>query len=173
MRPILVVLISLTVGTGLITGCGSSSSSSAAPASSVASSTSTTHLAKTKFLLHAGLAFGAIHRYIYKPFRAGAFSGGLLHHKLATIKAALAAAFAFHEVNLALQDARSSKLLSTVLAPLLALQTGLSTLVTNLKHGHVDPSAITSANGVTGQAAQASAKAGQSITDLAVPQLGG
>jgi hypothetical protein len=25
-----------------------------------------------KFVLHAGLAFGAFHRYIYKPFKAGA-----------------------------------------------------------------------------------------------------
>jgi hypothetical protein len=28
---------------------------------------------KTKFVLHAGLAFGAFHRYLYKPFKAGTF----------------------------------------------------------------------------------------------------
>jgi len=39
------------------------------------------HLAKTKFVLHAGLAFGAFHRYIYEPFRSGAFTSPL-HHGL-------------------------------------------------------------------------------------------
>lgn len=55
-------------------GCGSSSSSTSAPAASSppasatstpASTTSTTgtvKLAKTKFVIHAGLAFGAFHR---------------------------------------------------------------------------------------------------------------
>jgi putative FmdB family regulatory protein len=44
-------------------GCGSSNwpSSSAAAATASRSTTSTTHLAKTKFALHAGLAFGAFH----------------------------------------------------------------------------------------------------------------
>src|SRR4051794_5328427 len=84
-------------------GCGSKSSSQSAQTTT----TGTTHFAKTKFALHAGLAFGAFHRYIYKPLKERRFSGGLLHHKLATLKAALAAAFAYHEVKLALQDARS------------------------------------------------------------------
>ncbi|MGI8430541.1 MAG: hypothetical protein ACR2OB_14845 [Solirubrobacteraceae bacterium] len=43
------------------------------------------------------MAFGAFHRYIYKPFKTGMFSGSLLHHKLAAMKGALAAAFAYHE----------------------------------------------------------------------------
>ncbi|MBO0691872.1 MAG: hypothetical protein J2P58_03150, partial [Acidimicrobiaceae bacterium] len=34
----------------------------------------TTSFAKTKFVLHSALAFGAFHRYIYKPFRSGSFS---------------------------------------------------------------------------------------------------
>ncbi|HTS73873.1 MAG TPA: hypothetical protein VMG74_09185, partial [Gaiellaceae bacterium] len=53
-----------------ITACGSSKStatSSAAAGTATTATTSTTHLAKTKFVLHAGLAFGAFHRWIYKP----------------------------------------------------------------------------------------------------------
>jgi hypothetical protein len=156
----------------LIAGCGTGSSSSTAGGGAT-SSTSTTHLAKTKFVLHAGLAFGAFHRYIYKPYKEGKFSGGLLHHKLATLKAGLAAAFAYHEVKLALQDARSSKLLSKALSPLLALQTKLGSLETGLKHGSVDGSAISSANAEAGRTSQAGANAGQPITDRATPQLGG
>jgi predicted Abi (CAAX) family protease len=155
-------------------GCGAGSSSTAAggaTAGGATATTSTVHFAKTKFVLHAGLAFGAFHRYIYKPLKQGEFSGGLFHHKLATIKAALAAAFAYHEVKLALADARASKLLSSVLSPLLHLQTSLSSLVTSLRHGDVSPSAIGSANATAAQASQAGAKAGQPITDQPTPSF--
>jgi hypothetical protein len=152
-----------------VTACGSSGSASSSGGGAVATSTSSTHLAKTKFILHAGLAFGAFHRYIYKPFRQGAFSGGLFHHKLATIKAALAAAFAYHEVKLALTDARSSAILRKVLAPLLALQTGLHSLASDLHHGKVNPGAITSANSSASQASAASKQAGQPVTDQPTP----
>lgn len=173
-RPALAVLVTLALALALFgAGCGSSSSTSSASSDAAAATTSTSHFAKTKFLLHAGLAFGAFHRYIYKPFKAGGFSGGLFHHKLATIKAALAAAFAYHEVRLALTDARSSKLLSTLLSPLLALQTKFHALVAELRQGNVNPSSILSANSLAGQASQASAQAGQSIKDLVPASVSG
>lgn len=154
-----------------IAGCGGGTNASTAGGGAT-SSTSSTHLAKTKFVLHAGLAFGAFHRYIYKPYKEGKFSGGLLHHKVATIKAGLAAAFAYHEVKLALHDARSSKLLSKALSPLLALQTKLGSLAGELKHGSVDGSAITAANSDAGQTSQAGAEAGQPVTDQPSPSFG-
>jgi len=159
----------------VVAGCGSSSSSSSAgsPAPSSSTQAGQTHFAKTKFVLHAGLAFGAFHRYIYKPLKQGKFSGGLLHHKLATVKAALAAAFAYHEVKLALADARSSKLLSTLLSPLLSLQSRLSALTSQLRHGTVNPAAIQSANSDTSTIGAQSASKGQPIQDQPTPQLGG
>ena len=166
------IWMAIVLTAAVLAGCGAGTTSTTSGGAG-ASSTSTTHLAKTKFVLHAGLAFGAFHRYIYKPYKEGTFSGGLLHHKLATLKAALAAAFAYHEVKLALQDARSSKLLSKALGPLLALQTKLGTLTSGLKHGNVDSSAITSANADTSQTSKAGASAGQPITDQPTPQLGG
>ena len=168
-RPLALFLIVFVALVGA--GCGSkSSTTSSAPA---AQTTPTTHLAKTKFVLHAGLAFGAFHRYIYKPFKAGKFRGGLLHHKLATAKAALAAAFAYHEVKLALSDARSSKLLSTLLAPLLALQDRLNALTGRLRHGNADAATIDSAQGAASTIAAGSASAGQPVSDLPTPSLGG
>jgi hypothetical protein len=167
----LLLALTLALGTAACGSNNSSSSSQAAPASGT--KTGTIHLAKTKFALHAGLAFGAFHRYIYKPYKEGKFSGGLFHHKLATLKAALAAAFAYHEVKLALEDARSSKLLSTVLAPLLALQNKLGSLQSRLKGGHVDQSLIESASSSAGQVSTNGAAAGQPISDQPTPQLGG
>jgi hypothetical protein len=170
MRKLL-ALCSVVLLLGLGVGCGSSSSSSNG-ASGQGSTTQTTHFAKTKFVLHAGLAFGAFHRYIYKPWKEGKFSGGLFHHKLATVKAALAATFAYHEVKLALNDARSSKILSTLLAPLLGLQTKLSSLASGLKHGSVDSASIQSANSDTSSIAAQSSSAGQPIQDQPTPSLG-
>ena len=178
-RPLAILLLAVLVLVGA--GCGSkgssgSSSGSGASGSAPAQTTATaptTHFAKTKFVLHAGLAFGAFHRYIYTPYKQGQFRGGLLHPKLATVKAALAAAFAYHEVRLALNDARSSRILSKLLAPLLALQSKLSNLTTGLKHGKADPAAIQSAQSDTGSISSASAAAGQPVQDQPTPSLGG
>ncbi|MBV9309201.1 MAG: hypothetical protein JOZ73_00105 [Solirubrobacterales bacterium] len=174
MRRTIAVALVLTL-LAFVAGCGSksSSSSNSSAASQPTSTTNKTHLAKTKFVLHAGLAFGAFHRYIYKPFKRGAFSGGLAHHKAAVAKAALAAAFAYHETRLALNAARSSKVLSTALKPLLALQTSLSNLRNGFHRGNVNAATIQSANGDTSTVSKVSASKGQPIQDQPTPQLGG
>lgn len=158
-----------------LTGCGKSSSSSTGsatpPQNSTAQGGSQTHFAKTKFVLHAGLAFGAFHRYIYKPFRAGKFSGPIFANKLAKLKGALAAAFSYHEIRLALDAARSSRLLSRLLSPLLALQTKLSGLKEGLKRG--DSSQVAGANSDAATISGLSRTAGQPVSDLPTPQLGG
>lgn len=169
MRTIAVAgLVALLLG--FVVGCGSTGGSGKASGSQA--SAQTTHFAKTKFVLHAGLAFGAIHRYIYKPYREGKFSGGLFHHKLATLKAALAAAFAYHEVRLALNDARSSRVLSALLSPLLALQTKLGSLRSGLQSGSVDPAAIVSADSQTQKIGAQSSAHGQAIQDQPTPAFG-
>ncbi|WP_433412046.1 hypothetical protein ACQP1V_24415 [Microtetraspora malaysiensis] len=57
--------------------------------------------AKTRFALHAGLALGAFHRYIYKPLRAGGFQTGAEKRKRTFVKAAVAGAFALHQLKVA------------------------------------------------------------------------
>jgi len=61
--------------------------------------------AKTKFVLHAGLAFGAFHRYILKPYRAGSFRKNAPGRTKALAKAGAAALFAYHELKVARTDA--------------------------------------------------------------------
>jgi len=138
----------LVAGTLAFAGCGSKSSTASTP--STASTTSTTsvgHLPTAKFVLHAGLALGALHRYIYKPFKAGSFTGGsLFKHKLAIAKAGLAGLFAYHELKLAVADAKASPILSKLLAPVDALGAKLAALGSSLKGGHIDSGAITSVN---------------------------
>jgi hypothetical protein len=128
-----------------VAGCGSSSSSSSAGAASsgaassgassaAGSSTSSTQFAKTKFVFHAALAFGAFHRWIYKPAKAGTLRHPFAH-PLTAAKAALAAAFVYHELKLALADAQADPTLSKLVAPITALQDKLHALAANVKSG--------------------------------------
>src|SRR5581483_11172464 len=100
-------------------GAAGVSSVAAAPLQTTRVGGPTCFLPKTKFLFHAGLAFGAFHRYIYKPFKAGTFTGS---GKVAAIaKAALAAAFIYHEVKEALKQVPCSHTLQVLATPLTAL----------------------------------------------------
>jgi hypothetical protein len=144
---VLLVMVALAAA-----GCGSSSSSSAAGGSSSGStSTSSTpnvgRLPTVKFVLHAGLAFGAFHRYIYKPFKAGAFSGGLFKHKLTVVKAGLAGLFVYHELKLAVMDAQASPKLAKLVAPVTALADKIKSIGSSVKSGKPDASSLSSANG--------------------------
>lgn len=134
-------------------GCGSSKkSSSGSPTTHVA-------LAKTKFALHAGLAFGAFHHFIYKPVKAG----DLKHpfsHKAALFKAGLAVVVVKHEVGLALHDAQSSPLLRKLVSPI----TGLEAKIGELK-SKINPTAVTQANGLIGSIKQGASSAGQPVTE--------
>ena len=151
-----------------VAGCGSSSSSpttsAAAAGGTTSATTTTTHLAKTKFVLHAGLAFGAFHRWIYKPAKAGELSHPL-EHKLTTIKAALAAAFVYHELKLALADAQSSPTLSKLVAPITDLQNKLHGLAGSVKSGGASASDVDGIDSTISSIKSQAAAAGQTITE--------
>jgi hypothetical protein len=161
---LVVMALALSLAGGLA-GCGSSSLSSSG------SGTPRVHFAKTKFLLHAGLAFGAFHRYIYKPFKAGGFTP-VSSHKLAIVKAGAAGLFAYHEIKIALVDAQSSATLSKLVSPLTGLESKMSSLGSGLKSGKLDGSAINNANSSVSSIRSQSAGSGASIKDLATPSLG-
>jgi hypothetical protein len=143
-------------------GCGSKSKSTSAGATSVA--TSTTHFAKTKFVFHAGLAFGAFHHFIYNPYKAGNFKHPL-SHKAAVAKAALAAAFTYHELKLAANDVKSSKVLSTLFAPITLVANKIKALVTPIKAGQNPGSQISGANSSLASIKSTAASNGQNITE--------
>lgn len=167
---IAIVLVALTLAAA---GCGSSksSSTSAAPATSASSATASSgttstsvHLAKTKFVLHAGLAFGAFHRWIYKPVKAG-YLAHPLQHKLALVKGGLAAVFVTHELKLALAAAQGDPTLSKLVAPITALQDKLKSLPADMKSGTANPADVLSANDQIGSIHSLAASAGQPITE--------
>jgi hypothetical protein len=63
------------------------------------------HFAKTKFVLHSGLAFGAFHRYILRPYQAAKFQKGTPGRTKALVEAGAAALLAYHELKVARKDA--------------------------------------------------------------------
>ncbi len=158
-----------------LAACGRSGSSSSTSSAGPSTSTSTTgqvKLAKTKFVLHAALAFGAFHHWIYKPARAGELTHPL-SHKLAVVEAALAAAFVYHELGLALRDAQSDPTLSKLVSPITALQNKLHGLAGDVESGGASSNSVEGLNGAVSSIKQLAAGAGQSITEQVPATPGG
>jgi len=137
---LIAVLSALAIGAA---GCGSKTITQTGANGAVTSKTvPNIHFAKTKFVLHLGLAFGAFHRYIYKPYRAGAFKSGAPGRAKAIVKAGAAAVFMVHELRTAREDALSDE----HLRPLAEKVEGLLGRVTSLggavKGGSFDPAAL-------------------------------
>jgi hypothetical protein len=167
VRRRLTLIAILSVLSVAVVGCGSSSSPSSSAGGSAAGTTSTTStvkLAKTKFVLHAGLAFGAFHRWIYKPAKAGELSHPL-EHKLTTVKAAIAAAFVYHELKLALADAQADPTLSKLVAPITDLQNKLHGLAGSVKSGGASAGDVTGLDTIISSIKDQASSAGQTITE--------
>lgn len=94
-----------------------------------------THFAKTRFVLHAGLAFGAFHHFIYEPFKQGRFHKGAPKRGRTIAKALAAAAFTYHEVKVARRFAQHSAILRRVFSPLGALAASVAALPAVLRGG--------------------------------------
>jgi hypothetical protein len=151
-----------------LAGCGSGSTNSAAGTASHAGSAATAtsnsiSAPTTKFVLHAGLAFGAFHHFIYLPIKSGVLRHPL-SHKFTLVKAGLAALFVAHELRLALADAKASKVLRPVVAPLTAAANKLEGLKSSITGGSVNPSDLDVVNAHLTQAGQSAQSVGHTIT---------
>ena len=125
---------------------------------------STKSFAKTKFLLHSGLAFGSFHRWIYKPYRSGGFSSSNHKRVLAFVKAAAAGAFVVHEVRQAAQAAQADPTLcKAIAAPLRSFYNHVQSIAGRIKHG--DTSGITEAQQSLSSASSISSSHGLPIKE--------
>ena len=183
-----VVLLALV----LVAGCGPSTHSTGAPSASTSAdaipadpsgtaadaqpidescpTSNTISFAKTKFVLHAGLAFGAFHRYLYKPYQAGTFQKGASGRITAFIKGGLAALFIKREVRLASEDVKANPTLcKAIAAPLGKVGDGVQSAFDKLKSG--DASGVTSVNALVSSVEGSSGKDGVAITENDNPDL--
>lgn len=168
-RSILVVLLAVSVLAAA--GCGSKTVTDTGPnGQTTTRSVPNVHFPKTKFLLHAGLAFGAFHRYIQKPLRAGTFRSGAPGRKKAFVKAAAAALFAYHELKKARDAAESSDILRRkVVNPIDGVLAKIQGLGSSLKSGSASSSDITGAAGSLDSLKSTAAGAGAKIQDRSAP----
>ena len=190
VRILLVLLLPLLV----ITGCGKGGSSGttaanasssadgavpadpsgtaadAAPIDSSCPATNATSFAKTKFVLHSGLAFGAFHRYLWKPYQAGTFSKGAKGRITGFIKGGLAALFIKREIRLASEDVKANPTLcKAIAAPLAKVGDTVQAGFDKLKGG--DASGLTDVNSQISSISGSSAQDGVPITENDNPDL--
>ena len=110
----------------VVAGCGGTTTSTTTNAAGKVVVSCHIRLAKTKFAIHTGIAAGAFYRYIYRPYRRGAFKQSAPGRRKALLKATASAAVAVHELRIAAKDARCdgpalkrlAKPLDAVLGPL-------------------------------------------------------
>ena len=140
-----------------LSACGTTTTTTTTNAAGQKVVTCHTPFAKTKFVLHAGLALGAFHRYIYKPYRSGLFKKGVPGRTKALIKAGASALFIFHELKIAGQDARcDGPTLRKLVTPITSAVSGFTLLKDALTAGNLGGIAGASAllNGLTSTANQ-------------------
>ena len=136
----------------------------AAPISQACPAQATTSFAKTKFVAHSGLAFGAFHRWLWKPFQAGTFKKGADGRIKAFIKGGLSALFVKREVRLAATDVQADPTLcKAIIAPLDKLGDTVQAAFDKLKGG--DASGITDLNTSIGSIESISQKDGVPIQE--------
>ncbi|WP_377271822.1 hypothetical protein [Peterkaempfera sp. SMS 1(5)a] len=175
--PLLVAAPLLAVAL-LVAGCSSSGKSTAGgstvPATlsspSPTGSQEKVKLAKTKFVVDAGLAAGATYQWVYKPYKAGKFKKGASGRKTALIKAGLAGAFAYNRLKAALTAAKGDPTLSKALAPLTAGVAALQQSITKMRSGSDPEGGASEFQGVIDSVKEAGKSAGAEVTNQ-VPSL--
>ncbi|QEC46348.1 hypothetical protein FSW04_01320 [Baekduia soli] len=166
----------LLVSLIFLAGCGNATKTVTQTGANGQQTTATVpdvHFAKTKFVLHTGLAFGAFHRYIYTPYRAHQFSKSAPGRTKVMVKAGAAGLFAVHELKQANRAALSDDRLRPLAQKVDGLGGQLGELATSLKGGVLNPAAIAGAASSVDRLGSQSSSAGTVIKDLATPGLGG
>jgi hypothetical protein len=170
-------LVALTAAGALLVlpACSSSSKAAgssvnagqaaAAASASPTSSADRVKLAKTKFVLNASLAAGAAYQWIYKPFKAGAFSKGAKGRTAALIKGGLAGAFTYNRLKAALNDAKGDPTLSKATDALSSAVDSLKNLPQKIKGGNATDGDVNQMNSVVDGFKKAGAANGLNVTN--------
>ena len=159
MKRVIALVMGLMILFGGATACSSSSSSTqaATPASRTASSIAspstascasagTRKIPKTRLLADLALTYGAFHRYLYKPYKAGAFHKGANGRTKAIIKAGLATAVIVKLLSNAKENAAADPTLCKYVPSMDNIKASLSNLADKIKGGSATSSDADSTN---------------------------
>jgi len=169
LKRALPLIAAAVIAACLLSACGKSTKTVTETSANGQLTTQTVpsvHFAKTKLVLHLGLAFGAFHRYIYVPLRSGAFRSGATGRVRAFLKAAAAAAFIAHELRIAHEDALADERLRPLANKIAALLARVGGLGGPLKAGSLDTAGLLGAAGAVAALGSASSGAGAAVKEI-------
>ena len=143
MKRVLAVILGLMIMFGGATACSSSGTSATATSASQSASAAnascaqagTRKIPKTRLLADLGLTYGAFQRYLYKPFKAGAFQKGANGRTKALIKAGLASAAIVKLLSNASKNAAADPTLCKYVPNINNIKNSLSNLTGKVKNG--------------------------------------
>lgn len=160
MKRVLVLILGLMIMFGGATACSSSGTStnaatsasqSASAANASCAQAGTRKIPKTRLLADLGLTYGAFQRYLYKPYKAGAFQKGANGRTKALVKAGLATAAIVKLLSNASKNAAADPTLCKYVPNINNIKSSLSTLVGKVKNGSASPSEIDGTSNLFGQ----------------------
>ena len=190
VRGVKLVVLTVALGALVLVGCGKSTATSAGSSAGVTSSvpaagaaggagtsasaattsaggcptSNTKSFAKSKFVLHVGLAAGTFHRYLYKPFKAGTFHKGASGRISGLVKGGATALFDEHEIRQAITDVKANPTLCKVLiAPLSEVADKFTAMKSKVPAG--DTTSLDTVNSSLSSISSTSAKDGAPITE--------
>lgn len=176
-RSLVPLLCALVLLPAALAGCGNDTKTVSGTNAAGQTTTRTVpdvKFAKTKFVLHTGLAIGAFRRYIYKPWKAGKLKKGADGRGVALAKAAAAGAFTVHELGSARDAALSDDKLRGFGDQLTALTDRAKGLVPGLGSGSSASLAqIAKLSAGLGSLTALANAAGVNVKELNVPNLPG
>ncbi len=143
----------------------------AAPVAATSTHSPALFLDKTRFVLHAGVAFFAIH-HEYKRFQEGYFSAGAAHRTTNIIKAAAVLLIGVHEAKVAYGIAvkSNSPTLHALASPIQALTASMDTIRAKFAQGKGSATDIQNLNSAVSTINATAAKSGfGSIHDISAP----
>ena len=160
MKRALVLILGLMIMFGGATACsssgtstnaGTSASQSASAANASCAQAGTRKIPKTRLLADLGLTYGAFQRYLYKPYRAGAFQKGANGRTKALIKAGLATAAIVKLLSNASKNAAADPTLCKYVPNINNIKSSLSSLVGKVKDGTASTTDIDGTSNLFGQ----------------------
>ena len=160
MKRVLVLILGLMIMFGGVTACSSSGTStnaatsasqSASAANASCAQAGTRKIPKTRLLADLGLTYGAFQRYLYKPYRAGAFQKGANGRTKALIKAGLATAAIVKLLSNASKNAAADPTLCKYVPNINNIKNSLSSLAGKVKDGTASTTDIDGTSNLFGQ----------------------
>ncbi len=167
LKRAIALVVGLVILFGGAAACGSSSKSTSAvtsgsqasgavtptgsPSTGTCAEAGTRKIPKTRLLADLALTYGAFHRYLYKPYKAGSFHKGADGRTKAIIKAGLASAAIVKLLSNASKNAAADPTLCKFVPSIDGIKASLAGLISKIKGGTATSSDVDSTSSMFDQ----------------------